>query len=465
MKRVAVCLVLLAGAAGLPACATPPADSAPAQENPVTVFHGFTLIDGRGGPPVANATLAVRDGRIVWVGPGAGYRVPSGAEVQDLTGKFVMPGIVNLHGHVGNVVGLTQDPKHFTRENVERQLGLYAAYGVTSVLSMGTEQPLILDIRAEQRASRPAVARVFTALRGFTNDNGYPTNAPGMKGVPFEVSSREEIENAVAELASHEVDVVKVWVDDHMGQETKIPMALATAVVEEAREAGLKPVAHVFYLEDAKALVEAGLAGLVHAVRDKPVDRELIEAMSARGAWQAASTLAREYSTYAYAEPPAFLDDRFFARAIPSDLVTELKSEAYRKRVASDPLFKRYPEFLRTAQQNLKRLADAGIRYGLGTDTGPPARFQGAFEHLELELMVEAGLTPAQAIIAATSSGAEFLGVAEDLGTLEEGKWADLIVLGTNPLEEIRNTRSIEAVYIAGNRVHRGDEPAPVVRR
>jgi imidazolonepropionase-like amidohydrolase len=323
------------------------------------------------------------------------------------------------------------------------------------VVSMGTDQPLAFDIRAEQRGGRPHIARLFTAYRGFTSKDGYPTSAPGIKGLPYEVESRSDVKEAIDELASHEVDVVKVWVDDHMGQETKIAPELSKAIVQEARRAGLKPVAHVFYLQDAKDLVKAGLAGMVHAVRDQPVDDELIAAMKRQGAWQAASTLARELSMFAYVEKPAFLDDQFFARAIPSDVGPVLKSDAYKEKMKSDPLFARYPEFLETAQKNLKRLAEAGVPYGFGTDSGPPARIQGAFEHVEMELMVEAGLTPAQVITAATKSGAEFLGVSDDLGALEPGKWADVVVLSANPLENIRNTRSIEAVYVAGNRVER----------
>jgi imidazolonepropionase-like amidohydrolase len=107
---------------------------------------------------------------------------------------------------------------------------------------------------------------------------------------------------------------------------------------------------------------------------------------------------------------------------------------------------------LRTAEHNLKTLADAGVPYGFGTDSGPPGRFPGYFAHWEMELMVEAGLTPMQVITAATGSAAAFLH-AKDLGTLEASKWADLIVLNSNPLDDIKNTRTIEAVYIAGNRV------------
>ena len=130
-----------------------------------------------------------------------------------------------------------------------------------------------------------------------------------------------------------------------------------------------------------------------------------------------------------------------------------LKSPAYHKALTGDKYFPRYPGVLKTAKENLKRLADAGVRIGYGTDSGVLTRFEGFGEHMELQLMVEAGMTPAQVITAATKSSAEFLGQQKDLGTLEQGKWADLLVLGANPLESIRNSRQIDAVYVAGNKV------------
>jgi hypothetical protein len=175
--------------------------------------------------------------------------------------------------------------------------------------------------------------------------------------------------------------------------------------------------------------------------------------MKKRGAWQAAATLTRELSTFVYADRPKWLDDPFFTRSVAPGVTATLKSDQYRKRMAADPDFARLPGFLETAKRNLKRLADAGVKFGFGTDTGPPARFPGYFEHLEMQLMVDAGLTPMQVLQAATRSSAEFLGESKNLGTLEAGRWADLVVLDRNPLEDIRNTRSIQQVYIAGNRL------------
>jgi imidazolonepropionase-like amidohydrolase len=417
------------------------------------VLRGFTLIDGTGRAPVADAAIVITDGRITWAGPISKLQVPAGAEIVDLEGKYVIPGIINLHGHLANTRGLTQSADNYTRENLEDNLKTYASYGVTSVLSLGSDQDLVYQVRSEQRAGRPRLTRIFTAGRGFTGEAGYPTSAPGMKGVPFEIGSATEAKSAVAGLADRKVDAIKIWVDDHLGRERKIPLELSKAVIDAAHQHGIKTAAHIFYLGDAKALVESGLDALAHSVRDAPVDDALISLMKKRGAWQAAATLTRELSTFVYADRPKWLDDPFFTRSVAPGVTATLKSDQYRKRMAADPDFARLPGFLETAKRNLKRLADAGVKFGFGTDTGPPARFPGYFEHMEMQLMVDAGLTPMQVLQAATRSSAEFLGESKNLGTLEAGRWADLVVLDRNPLEDIGNTRSIQQVYIAGNRL------------
>lgn len=186
---------------------------------------------------------------------------------------------------------------------------------------------------------------------------------------------------------------------------------------------------------------------------DKSLDEALTTAMKKRGTWQMAPTLTREASMFIYASTPPFAGDPFFTRGVSPGVVETLRSPAYQKSIAADAHFAECRSFFENAKRNLKRLADAGVPYGFGTDTGPPGRFPSFFEQWEMELMVEAGLTPMQAIVSATGSAARFLG-AKELGTLEPGRWADLIVLDRNPLQDIRNTRSIRDVYIAGNRVH-----------
>src|ERR1041385_5130149 len=415
----------------------------------VKVLKNFTLIDGSGRPPMGSYSMIIDHGRVRWVGPVGQLKAPGSAEVVDLAGKYVMPGIINLHGHIGNTVDLKQDASFFTRENIEKNLNTYASYGVTTVLSMGTDQDLIFKIRDEQRAGRPSSTRVYTAGQGMVFKGGHG----GLAGVNSGIATVSEVEPAVAAQAAKKVDIIKLWMDDHLGTQKKMPYDIGKAIIDSAHRHHLSVAAHIFYLQDAKQLVEYGVNGLAHSVRDKLVDPAMVDSMKKHAVWQMAPTLSRGASVFIYGQPPPFADMAFFRRGVPANVVNTLKSPAYQKTIRSDPEFDRYRGFFETAKRNLKTLADAGVKYGFGTDTGPPGRFPGYFEHWEMELMVEAGLTPMQVITAATRNSAEFLG-AKDLGTLEPTKWADLVVLERNPLDDIKNTRTISAVYIAGNKVH-----------
>src|SRR6185437_2571786 len=238
----------------------------------VKVLKNFTLIDGTGRSPLPAAAMIIDNGRIKWVGAASQLKSPASAEVVDLSNRYVMPGIINLHGHLGNTVGLEQDAKFFTRENVEKNLKTYASYGVTSVASMGTDQDLIFKMRDEQRAGRPSETRIFTAGQGLILKGGYG----GIAGVNQGVSSVAEVEPAVAEQAKKKVDLIKLWMDDHLGTQKKMPYDIGQAIIESAHRHNLQAAAHIFYLEDAKALVDFGVDGLAHSVRDKPVDDALI---------------------------------------------------------------------------------------------------------------------------------------------------------------------------------------------
>ena len=434
--------ILLAAVLALPAWAE------------TTVLTNFTLIDGTGRDAVPGSAMVITDGRIAWIGAMPALKKPQGSQTIDLSGKYVMPGIMNMHGHLGNVIDFVQDPKNFTRENAEKQLKQYARFGVTSMVSMGSDQPPVWDIRKEQRAGRPHEARVFTAYKGFTGVGGYPTTAAGMKGVPFEVATNAQIDADVKQLADLKVDLVKVWVDDHLGKDKKIPLDLVKHIIADAHQYHLKAAAHIFYLEDARTLVNSGLDALAHSVRDKPVDDAFIAAMKQHGTYQI-PTLSREASMFVYGSYSKMLEDPLFAVAVSPAMLTKLKTAEFQKKQASDPDFKEYPGFLKTAQANLKRLHDAGVRIAFGTDTGVPLRIPGYFEHWEMQLMAEAGIPTRDIIMASSKNASEFLGVSKDLGTLETGKWADLVVLRRNPLDNIRNTREIDSVMISGNRVDR----------
>jgi imidazolonepropionase-like amidohydrolase len=458
MMRARLSLLFLLALLSIAALAV--VDAAREQAKPATpatspntlVLSKFTLIDGNGGTPVPNAALVVEDGRITFVGPASQLKPPAGAAVQDLSGKYVLPGLIDLHVHVAESDGAVQDPKRtFTRENVEKDLRLYASYGVTSVLSMGSDQPLVYQIRDEQHRTRPTMARFFTAGRGFTVKEGFPTNQGNIPGVPYEVTDPKQAAGFVDELATHHPDVVKIWVDDRFGDFKKTPINLSKAIIDEAHKHKLKVAAHVFYLDDAKQLAAADLNAFAHSVRDKVVDDELIRLMKQHGTWQI-PTLTRDSTPFEFEHPEPFLNDPFFMRAAPALWVANLKSPAFLKAMVADKHWSEYPKLLENSKKNLKKLHDAGVRYGFGTDAGVPGRVPAYLDHEELLLMRDAGLTPMQILVAATKSSAEFLG-ARDLGTIERGKWADLLVLDGDPIADLRNSRKIGAVYVAGNKV------------
>ncbi len=415
----------------------------------VKVLKGFTLIDGTGKAPVANAALILDNGKITWVGLAANVKAPAGAETVDLAGKFVMPGIINLHGHLGATVDVKQSADNLTEANVTKNLKTYAQYGVTTMMSMGTDKDFVVGMRDKQRAAgRPGETRIYTAGNGFVAKGGYG----GLVGVNDGTASAADVQKKIDSLKALKVDTVKLWLDDHNGELKKMPYDMAKAIIVDGHKAKLPVAAHIFYLADAKELAGYGVNGFAHIVRDQPVDQALIDTMKKNGVWQLAATLSREATMFAYATTPKFIADPFFTQGVSANVVTTLKNSEYQKAQAADPHFAHYPEFLETAKKNLKKLVDAGVKYGFGTDSGPPGRFPGYLEHWEMELMVEAGLTPSQVIQAATKNSAEYL-KAKDLGTLEKGKWGDLIVLTKNPLDDIKNSRTIESVYIAGNRV------------
>jgi imidazolonepropionase-like amidohydrolase len=409
-----------------------------------------TLIDGTGAAPVPDATIVIRGEKIIAIGPSSKVKTPSGADVVDLSGKVIVPGILNLHGHVGNTKGLNQDRSYFTRENVIENLRTYAMYGVTTTTSMGTDEDTMIEYRGERTRNAFQGARVLTALQGFTTMGGYPTTAPGVKGVAQETASASQARTWVDQTAKKGADLIKMWVDTHHGAFPRLPPEVYSAIIDQAHKNKRKAFAHVYELADAKSLVKAGIDILGHSVRDADVDQELIDLLKKNNVYYA-PTITRELSTYIYHDPPKWLDDPFFRKSVSGDLVEQLRTK--QKAAQSDPkLIEQGKMDFEMAKKNAKTLVDAGVKVAFGTDTGPVGRFPGYFEHWEAELMVEAGVKPMRVIEAWSKYSSEALGIDKNFGTLEKGKFADLIVLDASPLDDMRNTRKINAVYLGGKK-------------
>jgi imidazolonepropionase-like amidohydrolase len=394
-------------------------------------FLGARLWDGTGAPAVAEAVLLVEGGRVRAVGRRGAVALPAGTRVVDLAGRFVIPGLINAHGHVGSARGLESGADVYTRELVLEQLELNARYGITTVVSLGGDGPAGVAVRDEEGVGLDR-ARLRVA------------------GPVLDPSSPEEARAQVADAAKLGVDWIKIRVDGSAATKMKPDVYAAVAAAAEAHDIPL--AAHMVTLEDAKGLLRTGTDLLAHSVRDVTADAELIEVMRTRGVCLV-PTLMREVSVFAYAERPAFFDDPFFTSEVDPGVLTALaQPERMARTAASANARAARDQMLPMALTNLKLLSDAGVGIAMGTDSGQAGRFPGYFEHVELERMVGAGLTPERVLRAATGEAARCMRL-EGVGTLVPGAWADFMVLSADPLADIRNTRAIDAVYVAGNRV------------
>jgi imidazolonepropionase-like amidohydrolase len=323
-------------------------------------------------------------------------------------------------------LGLEGD--HYDRANLIRQLRLYAEYGITTVNSLGGDEQEGAALRDEQSMTGLDRARIFVA------------------GAVVTGSTVQAALAQVQQNADMGVDWMKLRVDDNLGTSQKMSPEVYSAIIDRSHELGLRLASHLFYLSDAKALLRAGTDFIAHSVRDRNVDDEFLGLLAQSGICYT-PTLTREVSTFVYEDRPDFFDDPFFLSHADPAVLEQLQEPDRQARYARA---RPYKEALQVALRNLKTISDAGLPVVMGTDTGPAARFQGYFEHMEFDLMAEAGLTPEQILRSATGVAAECLRLDDEIGTLRPNRWADFVVLTENPLVDIRNARSIESVWIGG---------------
>ena len=411
------------------------------QPRDATWFEGARLIDGNGGAPVERSAFLVEDGIVAWVGAPGEREAPEGAARVDLTGKTVIPALIDAHQHLGltSVTEGTYSTDNYRLANLVDHLQRTAYHGVAATMSLGLEadETLAFELR---NARFPNAARFLTSGRGIA---ATPMAGPQQEyrlGIPRGAQTAVEGRAAVDELHGHGVDIIKIWVDDRGGRVPKLEPEVYRAIIDEAHARGMRVTSHLGStsgLADAKDLLRAGVDGFAHTVRDRDIDEEYM-------------ALVREYPDV-WTIPnlpgsPVRLDDLpWLSDTVPPFEVENLRAQAERLEAEGpDDLFE-------LQCRNLARNREAGMIIGMGTDSGVSVAWT---THTELRDMAGCGLTPMEVIEAATRVNAEILGL-DDLGTVAAGKNASFVVLDANPLDDIGNTRRIASVYLGGVAVDR----------
>lgn len=419
------------------------------QAQQTTIFRSARLILGDGSPAIENAAFVIQGDRFVAAGPNADIDTPSGAASVDLTGKTVMPAIVDAHSHIGYMKDLTTGPQNYTRENILDHMYKFAYHGVAASQAQGSDFGIMpFQLRDEILAGNyPDAARFLTAGRGFTPpDDAKPEN---MRHAAYVALSEPGVRANVRELSFWNVELMKTWLTNRNGAVEEIEPHVFEAIIDEAHKHGMRVIVHSTEIENAKIALRAGIDAFAHMITD--VDDELIALFEERPHVAVLLAQVGRRTIHApYLDPP----DPLIVESVKPVQIARLRDalahtpEQERERVRAD--------WDKTAA-NIMRLHNAGVRIGIGSDGGGQGRdrYIGFTAHTEIENMVAAGMSPMDALVCATRNGADVLGFGAELGTIEAGKSADFIVLDANPLDDVTNTRKINRVYLRGHEVDR----------
>jgi imidazolonepropionase-like amidohydrolase len=416
------------------------------QTSASVLYEGARLIAGDGRVPVESSAFLVEGGRFTSVGRKGEIPVPAGTRRVDLSGKTVVPAFIDIHNHLGWTDQRTNRAAKdsYSRALVIDHLQRYAYYGVAATLSMGLDRwDVHPDLPYQLRNELiPNAARFLTVGRGIAATPMAGPVADYRLGIPYGAQTEAEGRARVQELRARGVEMIKIWVDDRLKTVPKLQVNVYEAIIDEAHRNGMRVVAHIFNLEDGKQLLKSGVDGFGHGVRDRDVDEEYLTILKQHpNVWVGPNLPLRMLPS---AEAAAEID--WISETLPPSQIKRMRGE-----LSTRPPFPKQTELFLTQCRNLKKVHDAGMIIGLGTDGNTDI---GWGAHLELADMVFCGLTPAEAIVAATRTSAEILRL-DDLGTVSAGKMADFIVLDANPLDDIFNSRKINSVYQRGRAIDR----------
>ncbi len=412
--------------AGLFLCAV-----AAAQEKPIAIVHA-RLIDGLGGAPVENATVILRGKTLEYAGPAGGTNVPNDSQMIDATGKTVMPGLSDMHVHLqGAWDGISVDLLGY-----QRYLNAMLYAGVTTILDTGNYQPWVLQLRQEQAAGRLQGPRIYCV--GAMIDSA----DPAWPDLAYAVASRYQIPEIVKRDKAANVDMIKGYsnLSEHM----------LHWLSEAAGKEGIRVVIDQWERNGSPDLVATGISGFAHLpTRKMSIDD--IQFAKDHNIFFITTLVVTESFARTRLNQIVFLKEPYIADTTPPWFLADLA--AYAAKPQSESEKKETQESLAAhteAMKNVKKLHDAGFLIATGTDAPYPGVFQGEGLHHELELMVQAGLTPLQAIRASTYDAARLMNAEQEWGSVQAGRRATLLIVAGNPAEHISDTRKIETVILDG---------------
>ena len=407
-----------------------------------TVIVGAKLIDGAGGPPIEDSFLVIENGKIVAVGPRARMNPPRDAVRVDAAGKVIIPGLIDAHAHYPG-----------TLEEVKRYLLVQLKWGITTTRSTGTDSPENVALLHQARDGKFLAPRVYTSGLGFS----HPQGAPAVTAKLHRPANVDEARTAVHTLANQKVDFIKVWVEGGDGSTPRLSPQIRAAIVDEARKYKIPVLTHVTAIEDLRQMAEIGVTDIMHTPRDATATPELVAWAKQKGL-SFTPTFANSESGWHYFEHPDLLQDPLLRGAFHAKGWARVNDAALRQQQLASPTLADRKQRVREAQRFIKGMFDGGVRIICGSDTGAelsPNPY-GAATHREIAMLVEAGLTPLQAIRAATLDSARVLSRTEnpDYGLLAPGKAADLVILDADPTIAIGNLHRIYKVMRGGEWVN-----------
>ncbi len=427
--------------------ATPPCDSSVSGSAPA-LLRGGLLIDGSAGPPRPGTDILISGGRIVRIGPTGSFEAPERTRVFDVSGKTVVPGIINLRGLAGLVISPEGQGEPFSRSEILAQLQTYSAYGVTTTTTLGPDSAVLGRLRDEILSGVVrSAARVMTPFRSLAlagTGRGGPSEIDSLIET---VRSPPDARHAVDRLADEGADYIELRLGD-VDQNAPDRLAVATAAIDRGSQRGLRVAVLAATERTATVAVRAGARAILGSVSDTELSGAFISDLRASGA-VFAPALSELSLQFEYGDQATWLDDRYLRRSLPTGVSGLLRGPVH-MRQALDPDRALRMIRLDIAKRNLRRIESAGVKIGLASGSGVPGSFAGFAEYREAVLLKRAGMSAASVIRALSTGSAAALGVESERGALKTGYLADLVVLNANPLENIHNLRELHAVFVGG---------------